>query len=265
MNSMAQKKPEIQTISLTAPKNIRVDGKANEWNDSFAADNKRVSVLYSLANDDKNLYLIIKAIGAGTINKILAGGITFNINSSGKKTDKDAFSITYPLVKKTIRVQSGQNQVRPSAGSAYAQTSKDLTIAQKDSVAIIQHKAKLATVKEIKIAGFKNIADSLISIYNEYGLVARTAMDTKGALIYELAIPLELLSISITEPKEFAYQIKVNGITMADIPVSSITSVSIDKSGGGPGVMSVQMNGGQNYQDMISPTDFWGKYTTIKK
>ena len=41
--------------------NLKIDGKANEWGESFAASNKRTSLLYSLANDDKNLYLVIKA------------------------------------------------------------------------------------------------------------------------------------------------------------------------------------------------------------
>ncbi|MES2418562.1 MAG: hypothetical protein V4541_10285 [Bacteroidota bacterium] len=251
--AIAQKTPDIQSSALSAPDKIRIDGKANEWGDSFAADNKRTSLLYSLANDDKNLYLVIKAISLTTINKIMAGGITFNVNVSGKKREDGSLGITYPLIKRATRNQAGRGQGRGNFGAA-AQNST-----QRDSAALAQHKTELTGAKEIKIIGFKNITDSLISIYNEYGIKAVASLDNKGAMVYELAIPLNLLELATEKPKEFVYQIKVNGLVMRGFGGGG---------GGRPAGFGGARGGGNNNsnaQDLLSPTDFWGKYTLIKK
>lgn len=267
----AQKTPDIQTASLPAPSNLKIDGKAAEWGDTFAANNKRTSLLYSLANDDKNLYLVIKGVGTANINKIMAGGITFNVNTDGKKKEKESVSITYPLVKRATRGQGGGRQVRGGFGGGGGQNRAPLTTAQRDSVSLVNHKTQLATVKEIKISGFKAITDTLISIYNEHSIKAVASFDAKGAMIYELAVPLSLLELSTDKPKEFVYQLKVNGLTMANMPASSIGSVSIGGGGrvvvggAGGGNFGGGGGGGNNMQDMMSPTDFWGKYTLIKK
>ncbi len=268
---MAQKLPDVQNAALTAPANLRIDGKANEWEDTFSAENKRTSLLYSVANDDKFLYVVIKGIGTANINKIMAGGITFNVNTEGKKKEKEALSVTYPLVKRAPRGQGGGRQgmgqggggqARTGFGGGQGQNRTPLSAAQRDSASLVQHKAQLATVKEIKISGFKSITDSLISIYNEHGLKAVAAFDSKWAMIYELAIPLSLLELSIDKPKEFVYQIKVNGLVM---PGFGGGGGGNNFGGGGVRGGGGFGGGGNNMQDIMSPTDFWGKYTLIKK
>lgn len=263
----AQKVPDVQATALHAPHNLRIDGKANEWGENFAANNKRTSLLYSLANDDKNLYLVIKGVGSANINKIMLGGITFNVNLDGKKKEKESLSITYPLVKRASR---GQGAGRPGAGGqvrgGFGRT--PLTTAQRDSASLVNHKTQLATVKEIKISGFKSITDTLISIYNEYGIKAVASFDDQGAMIYELAIPLNVLELSIDKPKEFAYQIKVNGLIMTGFGGAGREGGNNGGGrggfGGGGGFVGGG-NGGNSMQDLMSPTDFWGKYTPIKK
>ncbi len=284
----AQKIPDIQTTPLKAPTNIRVDGKGTEWGDSFAADNKRTSLLYSLANDDKNLYLVIKGVGSANINKIMMGGITFNVNLDGKKKEKESSTITYPLVKRAPRGQGGGRQGGAAGGFGGAragigggaggagQNRPQLTTAQRDSISLVNHKTQLATVKEIKVAGFKSITDTLISIYNEYGVKAAASFDDKGSLIFELAIPLSLLELSTDKPKEFAYQLKVNGLVMGGFGGAGGGGgnngggggggqARAGNFGGGGGNFGGQGGGGNNMQDIMSPTDFWGKYTIIKK
>ncbi|RZK39522.1 MAG: hypothetical protein EOO90_18635 [Pedobacter sp.] len=276
--SSAQKTPDVQTAGLVAPSTIKIDGKATEWGDSFAADNKRTSLQYSLANDDKNLYLVIKASGVANINKIMAGGISFNVNIEGKKKEKESFSVTYPLVKRAGRGQAGGRpmgaqgagggQARPGGfGGGAGQNRPQLTVAQRDSASLVQHKTQLATVKEIKVSGFKNIQDTLISIYNEYGVKTVANFDNTGAMIYELAIPLSLLELATDQGKEFAYQLKVNGMVMAGFGGGNNPGGGNRPGGGGGGNPSGfgGNRGGGNFQDIMSPTDFWGKYTLVKK
>ncbi len=138
----------------------------------------------------------------------------------------------------------------------------------------MQRKNQLATVKEIKIAGFKNITDTLISIYNEYGIKTVGLFDAKGEFVYELAIPLSLLELSINDTKEFVYQIKVNGLSTAGFGGGNGGRTFAGNAGGNGGGnfgaprgnAGAGFNGGSGSgMDMMSPTDFWGKYSFTKK
>lgn len=263
-SAFAQKLPDVQASNMPAPANIRIDGKASEWNDTYSAENKRTDIFYNIANDDKNLYLIIKSTEA---TKIMAGGITFTINTQGKKRDKDAMSVTYPLINRANRA-GGRGQGGQRQGGFQNRTQQ--TQQQRDSAALVLHKSQLATVKEIKIAGFKAITDSLVSIYNEYGLKAVASFDQKGAYVYELAIPLSLLELNAGDGKELMYQIKLNGLSNMSFGANAGGGGGFGGGRGGFGGARPSGgfgggNAGGSNQDLMSATDFWGKYTLYKK
>ncbi|MEE1945401.1 hypothetical protein VRU48_09795 [Pedobacter sp. KR3-3] len=269
---IAQKLPDVQAASMPAPANIRIDGKASDWNDTYAAENKRTAIFYSIANDDKNLYLIVKSVDA---TKIMAGGLTFLINTQGKKRDKDAMSVTYPLVNRANRAQGARGQGGQRQGGF--QNRAQQTQQQRDSANLVLHRQQLASVKEIKVAGFKSIPDSLVSIYNEYGLKAVASFDQSGAYVYELAIPLSLLDINVGDAKELSYQIKLNGLSnMGFGGNTGFGGGAAGGFGGGRGGFGGAGGGraggggfgggaGSNTQDLMNATDFWGKYTLYKK
>jgi hypothetical protein len=71
--------------------------KLIDWNDEFQAYNKSTHLYYTIANDEKNLYLVVKTSDMTTKAKIAAGGLTLAINTAGKKKEQDAYSLTYPL------------------------------------------------------------------------------------------------------------------------------------------------------------------------
>jgi hypothetical protein len=135
-------------------------------------------------------------------------------------------------------------------------------------------KTQLAQAKEIKIKGFKTTTDTLISIYNEYSIKAFANIDKDNAFFYELQIPLDALGISKDVPKEFAYNIKLNGLQLPGLDGGGFGGGGGRGAGGGgfggggrgSGGGGGRGPGGGNFdfQAMISPTDFWGKYT-IKK
>ncbi|WP_175269359.1 hypothetical protein [Mucilaginibacter humi] len=123
------------------------------------------------------------------------------------------------------------------------------------------HKQFIAAAKEIKVLGFKEITDTLISIYNEYSIKALVGYDEQGMMTCEMAIPLKALGLSAADPKEFAYQIMLNGIPA---PTGG------GFGGGGRGGRGGGNRGGGgrgtniDFQDLIAPTDFWAKYTLAK-
>lgn len=248
----AQKAPDIQNINSAAPKLVRIDGKLNEWDNPLVADNKRTEVQYTLANDDKNLYLALKSTSA--VAKIMAGGISFTVNNRGKKKEEGGFTVTYPVITRAGNNRgAGQMQNRQRG---MQQGVENQSQQQRDSLVTSQRKTQLVGVKEIKILGFAGIPDSLISIYNEYGIKAKATIDDKGEYLYELAIPMTLLNISMSSTKEVTYQIKINGRVMG-----GSGGMMMRTAGSGGGFSGNRGGfGGGNEQDLLSPTDFWGKY-----
>lgn len=247
LTSFAQKSDDIQEGNLWVSA-VKVDSKLTDWSSPLKAANRSTSLSYTLANDGKFLYLAVQSKDLINNNKIILGGITLTVNLDSKKKSKDSYSFTYPVINRQ-RNQNGQRtggQRIPSqgGGGGFSQP-QQRTQAQRDSMQIAGSKRQLAAAKEIKIFGVKSITDSLISIYNEYGIKASSGISDAGIYTYELAIPLELLQLSIDKPKEFSYNIRLNGL-------------KINGFGGGGG-----FNGGGNmdFQALISPTDLWGKYT----
>ncbi|MES2278807.1 MAG: hypothetical protein V4592_22440 [Bacteroidota bacterium] len=294
MGLLAAKAQSVQESGVWAPVNVKTDGKLTEWNNTLEATNKTVDFSYTMANDDKKLYISIKSPNQQTTNKIMAGGIDFTINTEGKKKDKDAFILTFPLVNRAaMRGQRGQRG--PGGGGGQP--------GQPDTAAInAMRKAAVESVKEVKLKGFKEIPDSVISIYNEYGIKAAIAYDANGSLICELAIPFDQLGISLDKTKEIAYNLKVNGIQFnrrddnggdrggdggnrgggggVDAVVGGFAGGGGgggnrgggggggNRGGGGGGGGNRGFGGGGggfDMQSMMSPTDFWGKYTLAKK
>jgi hypothetical protein len=264
--AMAQKASNVQQGSVWAPDSVKIDGKLAKWGNTLQAYNKSTLLWYTLANNDKNIYLVIKSTGQANNNKILAGGISLTINTAGKKKDKDAFVITFPVPSNTGMRSAGRRR-----GGDQQDTP--------DSAAIIaQQRQTLADSKEISAIGFKDITDTLISIYNEYSIKAVAKIDDKGNFVYELAVPLQLLGLSTADAKEIAYNVRVNGLQIGGFSGfggggrngggsggGRNGGGGFGGDGGGGGFGGGSAFGGKstadNIQDITAPTDFWGKYT----
>lgn len=267
----AQKVNELQEVSIFAPHAIKIDGKNFEWKDTDFSVNKRTSLSYIISNDDKNLYLIVKSTDVANNSKIMAGGITFSINPDGKKKEKESITLTYPLSVPFVRGQGGGGRaMRVAFSGGRPQDAK-----QRDSFMVARQKTQLAAAKEIKIKGFKNTTDTLVAIYNEYGIKAFANIDKDNTFFYEVAIPLAELGISTAAPKEFAYNIKLNGLQLPGFDGGGGGGGGGGRGGrggfggggnfGGGGGGFGGGRGGMDFQAMLSPTDFWGKYTLAKK
>ncbi|UOE47869.1 hypothetical protein MTO98_26005 [Mucilaginibacter sp. SMC90] len=270
LNSYAQKLNNVQENSLPAPGNVKIDGKLTEWGDALQAYNKATQLYYTISNDDHNLYLAIKSTDQTNSRKIVAGGISFTINTQDKKKSDDAYVLTFPMVN----AAGMRNQFHQRGGGPGGQRQA------LDSAAIADmRKQALAAAKEISLSGFKDIADSVISIYNEYGIKAAVSYDNNGNFVYELGLPLKLLGIVPGEAKEFAYNLKVNGIRFGNRGGGADNGNEGGnggnrggfgggggRRGGGGGFGGARAGGGgTDMQSLMSPTDFWGKYIPAKK
>ena len=258
-----------QAGGLLAPGKVKIDGKLDEWSD-FQAYNKATKLYYSVANDDKNLYLIVKSTDVQNSAKVMGGGVTLTINTSDKKKEENAYSVKYPIINR-----ANMRGIRRPRGANANTVMDSASIAE----AAAARKQALASIKEISVLGFKDITDTLISIYNEYGIKAAAGYDDKANLQLEFAIPLSLLNLSTDKPKEFSYNIKVNGIQInanrrAGANTGGNGGGGNGFGGGGRGGFGGGGNGGGNggfgggnidANDLLTDTDFWAKYTLIKK
>lgn len=236
---LAQKLPSVQTESL-AVSNMNIDGKSEEWPKDFSAYNKNVDVYYSIANSDKYLYLVIKATDLLIIRKILLGGITFSINSGKQDITANSQSVSFPIYAPgeapAINVTDGQ--VIP--------TNPAQKILYQDSItAAINQQFKIKS-KVMEVYGFREIKDTLLSIYNEYGIKAAAIFDGNKSYTYELGIPLKYIGDTV-RLHSFFYNIKLQGYKEAKIAKGGKRP---------PPPPPIPM------KDMIlySPTDFWAEY-----
>lgn len=175
--AFAQKNIEIQVGNLWL-NNAKVDGKLSEWQLPLKALNKATHIQYSLANDDKNLYL---AVQTNRVGKIESGGLTFVVNGA---------SITFPYNKRRDRRKKENRGPIPPG-----------------------EPIRLGEFKEIHVANIKSIADTLVSIYNPFGIRAcgiRYDKNEGRVCDFEMAIPLKLLGLSASY-QVLNYTIRLNG------------------------------------------------------
>ncbi|MHA4896422.1 hypothetical protein ACXZ1K_16835 [Pedobacter sp. PWIIR3] len=281
LQAQAQKVTELQEVSIYAPQLTKADGKNNEWAESAFSVNKRTSISYLISNDDKNLYLVVKSTDVANNTKIMAGGITFSVNPDGKKKEKESMSLTYPLINRAqfrggAGGQGGQRRIMMGGPDGFGGGGTPPTQKQRDSMMVARQKTQLAQVKEIKIKGFKKTTDTLVSIYNDQGIKAAASIDKDNVFFYEASIPLEQLGLSVEGAKEFAYNVKLNGLQIPGMDFNrggdggggGNFGGGGNRGGGGGGGFGGGgggPRGGMDFQALISPTDFWGKYTLTKK
>jgi hypothetical protein len=272
LSATAQKQPQVQEGSVRAPEGVKIDGKLNEWQNPFinvqkytgflSAFNSSSRIYYTVANDDKNLYLVVRGLGNGVSKKILAGGLVFTLSHAAEKRNrsKDPGNVTVnfpvPLDPKTTSfIMSTINQIQDFTDDSVANR-KPI-----DSLDAIANKMVNNATKEMGIVGVKDIPDSTISIYNTYGIKASIQFIQVQAAI-EIAIPLKYLGLSVDNPASFSYNIRINAVPEASR--FYVTDAATQKAGAGqidPGDIPITPNNGYAW----NPTDFWGEYILAKK
>ncbi|MDB5030717.1 hypothetical protein [Mucilaginibacter sp.] len=256
----AQKLPTVQKVSLRAPTNIKIDGQATEWDNKLQAYNNATDIFYTIANDDENLYLTVRATKPRIIQKIIAVGIGFTINNLARKNDKasENITVTYPF----LEFKTGENiistvglksvNIIPGLTDTTAETA--FVRKKADSLIIIANKMFENQSKIIKIKGLIGITDTLISVYNEQSIRVAGLFDNTKAYTLEVAIPLKHLGLSIDNLSKFSYNIKL--ISRFDANKGIVRTYYRYGSAGD----QIDMNA-----DLDSTTDFWGDYTLVKK
>lgn len=238
----SQKIPKVQKDGLLCPNNLKVDGQATEWDNKFQAYDTNNRIFYTIANDDKKLYLIIQSNDINVNDKILTGGVTLTL-----RVDKKDVTITYPTAEdaqKSLRIRSSSRMYIDLRKHPIVNKSKI------DSLINIANRAIDTTFKNIRVTGIPEITDPYIPIYNEKNIVLRAKFSEDMKYTYEISLPINIIGLSDINKSNFRYNIRLDGM-----PMTSANGIA-------PPVSAAPS---QEYLYMNTPTNFWGEYTLAKK
>lgn len=259
LSANAQKLPNVQPAGVYAPANVKVDGKANEWNNQFQAYNKNTAIFYTMANNNDNLYLTIQATDKASLQKVIGGGFTLTITP--KEKGANAVSIATPYL-----LGSNRSKITQKINLQDALVDADLP-ALNNVIAI--------NFEEMYIKGIAAIPDSVISVYNEHGIKIAALIDINKAYTCELAIPLKYISQPTGTISTFNYNLKLNGMKTEMVVMKDggtniggaggVRGIAIGDGGGISVVGTARSVYGASPMELMSPTDFSGTYTLIKK
>jgi uncharacterized membrane protein YgcG len=257
-------KSTVSTLQAP-PQNIVIDGDIKKWGDSLRYYNTEKHINYSIANDQDNLYMAIRINDRLEQRKILKAGITFSVDPKGKK--KETFSITFPL------------NVQGAAPVLATAKEDEGEVTKQDREELMRE--RLTTLRGIKVVGFKDIEDDMITTSNTYGIKTAINYDDNGDLVCEAAIPLKFFHVDDPSKNEWAFNFKINGITR---PAANHGSEGGEEGGGrggrgggfgggggahggrggrGGGNHS-EAFGGDSQGELSKSEDFWEKFYLAK-
>ena len=257
VTASAQKLPKIQTASVLAPANVKVDGKTTEWNNKFAAFNRTTEVYYTLANSATKLYLVVQSNESRIIRKVISNGVTLTIKADPKQ-QKDGLAVTFPAYPKMQRppyynLRTPYVEVRD--------TNKNNASA--DSVVNAYNGDLPSRFKMIGVIGEPAAADSTLSIFNTEGYKAAGNFSHKSgvfAFTFELAIPLSAIKFAADKPGYFKYTLQVNG-PPGDVQTDGNNRMFYIAPDGGRVDIGYA---GPNSLGFANPTYFSGEYTLAR-
>ncbi len=208
--AQSQKLPSVQEKSVLAPPVVHIDGKPTEWQDNMQAYNRHTEVYYTLSNDENNLYLLIVSGNSAVTSKLLRGGLTFTVAPSSVGEKQVPVRITYPTpasdgMRQLMSVALNYPNAKPGIETLYAKAAPE-----SDSLLLASNRLLLSKARDVSVTGIPAIADSLVSIYNDYNIRVRATLNNNERYVCEMAIPLSYLGIN-ADTKNLAYTIRVNG------------------------------------------------------
>nr|WP_294793402.1 hypothetical protein [uncultured Mucilaginibacter sp.] len=244
----AQKLPNTQQVSLHAPANAKIDGKANEWGDKLQAYNTTNRIFYTLANDNNYLYLVVRAAD-DYANEKATFGITLTLKTT-QKSEKALknISVTFPIqtdVPKHEPIRDMVNFFRGLKKDAPNEAKSKL-----EQYRLPVNNGMDNVFKFIDVSGIKEIKEPSISIYNTEGIMVKALFDEEMRYVYELAIPLKYLTAHLSTTGKLSYNIRMGGIP--DVATNGAPTPTIE----GPAH--------PDFGYVRFPTDFSGEYTLSK-
>ncbi|MDR1984944.1 MAG: hypothetical protein LBQ28_08995 [Prevotellaceae bacterium] len=208
--------------------NIVLDGDDSDWESAISFFDESSGLMYSVANDAENIYILIKATAQASMTKFIMGGVEVWISADGKDKRKTGIKYPIPLSWEERFSSRGRNATRED----------------------MRNQELERTYKTMELRGFENIKDNT---YKVDELDVRAEYSGKnGNTIAEYKIPFS----SFCKPE----QINADNIFAIGIVLNGMQMPNFGGGGGFPG-------GGQMQREMREMTkgySFW-IYSQITK
>ena len=149
-----------------------IDGQATEWIDSLRYD-PATKLQYQLLNDDRAVYVRLKAADPATQAKLLRLGFVVWLDTTGR--GQEQFGVRFPLSGRA----TGTRPDEPASDQLDRGTRLRQT---------------LAGLREMELLNYKGTKEpTLTDTQSPLGVKLAVTLDNQENLIYELAVPLRLL------------------------------------------------------------------------
>lgn len=218
-------------LSVQAAKNqsvyktdVVVDGVNTEWKMPLSKVNKNTGMSYEIANDERNIYLIVHVTDTASQRQIRQNGLEVWINKDGKKTNTTG--ITYPMAPDKPK------------------DSRLIPLTNEDGFSYI--------INELKLTGF--LLENGRQAVKGCEVKVAIKKDSSNCYVYEAAIPFNTFHKEMLEKEDlkqkFYIGFVVKGVTvnMDDAPRIMMTRMAMSgggfdnprmRSGGMAGMMSL--------------------------
>jgi hypothetical protein len=231
---------------------VVVDGVNNEWKTPLPKYDKTTCINYEVANDQKNLYFILRITDEATKKQIIQNGLEIWINKDGKKDTLTG--VTYPVIARKKAQTTGMpfQQEQNAAPTGSASTEKTTTNKAQDTAKVV-----FTPTKDLKLTRF--LVNNGIQPIKGCPVQILAAEDNSGSLIYELAIPFNTFykeSLDESDAKvKFAFGFIVKG-SATENDIMGAMMGSMMGGMGGPG------GGGPSRSDMQAMRSVMGLNTS---
>ncbi len=198
---------------------VTVDGLNKEWKSPLPRLNKITGINFDIANDERNIYMIIRVADTTSQRQILQNGLEVWINKDGKK--KNTTGITYPMAPDKPKANS---RTRVQIGQTADGFSRN--------------------INELTLTGF--LLENGRQAVKDCPVKVAIKKDSSDCIVYELAIPFNTFYKEALEKEDlkdkFYIGFVVKGVTvdMENAPRVVMRNVAM----GGGGFDGGRMGGG---------------------
>ncbi len=190
---------------------VVVDGRNTEWKMPLSKSNKITGISYEIANDERNIYMIVRVTDTASIRQIRQNGLEVWFNKDGKTNNTTG--INYPMAPD-----------KP----------KDIRL-----VSILNADGFTWNINELKLTGF--LLENGRQPVKGCPVKVAIKKDSSDCLVYEAAIPFNTFYKEKLEKEDLRYKFYigfvVKGVTMNEGTASSMMmmrSMGGDFHGDGP-------------------------------
>lgn len=160
---------------------IICDGSADEWELPLRFYDSKNKLQYSCSNDKKYIYMCIGINDMRTQMKLLRSGMSLTFSNVGGK--KSELCIQYPMSEPEVK-----KPIYNADSALAAQGQMPRKRDRRYLITRIQHSSE-----EFKINYGKQLPIKYNAFENELNILGGMALDSAGALFYEIQIPIELV------------------------------------------------------------------------